>query len=201
MRTTLGTLFGARRSFLCHTILITIASVLAAQAWAGNLTVTGNLTTTGNLTVSSDMTAQSITLGGVTQTSWLMAGWVTDTNALPLQGDKYVIVPEGTNDTQRGNNLQAAYVAATFLNPGISNRVAVIVPPGAYNLGTTGLDMYTSDVDLIGLVPCQMTTKQVFTDSAGGQRTKTVANVQYTVTIYGAVGGDNDWDAKPEFGD
>ena len=41
-----------------------ILSLLATQVLAGNLTVNGNLTVTTNLT------AQSITLGGVTQTNW-----------------------------------------------------------------------------------------------------------------------------------
>lgn len=71
------------------------ASLLATQVLAGNLTVNGNLTVTTNLTVE-----QSITLGGVTQTNWASA------DALPLQGYKYVIVAEGTNDLQRGSNLR-----------------------------------------------------------------------------------------------
>ena len=132
----------------------------------------------GTLIVSNNLIAQSITLGGVTETSW---------NFLPLQGYKYVIVPEGTNDVLRGNNLLAAYTAATTLNPSATNRVAVIVPPGNYSFGTTNLVMNTSYVDLIGLVPAQMTTKQVFTDSAGRKRTKTIANVQCPVRIYTAI--------------
>ena len=57
-------------------------------------------------------------------------------------------------------------MVATTLGPTSSNRVAVIVPPGSYNLGMTGLVMNTSYVDLIGLVPAQMTSKQAFTNSA-----------------------------------
>jgi hypothetical protein len=135
----------------------------------------GTLTVNGNLTVATNLTAQSINLGGVTQTNW---------NFLPLQGYKYVIVAEGTNDTHRGNNLRAAYATATTLGPTVTNRVVVIVPPGTYNFGTTNLVMSTSYVDLIGLVPAQMTTRQVFTNSAGSKFTKTVANVQCPVRIY-----------------
>jgi hypothetical protein len=150
-------------------IQIGIASLLATQVLAGTLTVSGSLTVTTNLT------AQSITLGGVTETNW----------AASLSGGyKYVIVAEGTNDVQRGGNLLAAYSTAITLSPASSNRVAVIVPPGSYNLGTTGLTMNTSYVDLIGLVPAQMTSKQVFTNSAGSLSTKTVANVQCPVLIY-----------------
>jgi hypothetical protein len=150
-------------------IPVLIALLLATQVLAGTLTVSGNLTVTTNLT------AQSITLGGITETNWAasLAG-----------GYKYVIVAEGTNDLQRGSNLKAAYTTATTLSPTSSNRVAVIVPPGSYNLGGTGLTMNTSYVDLIGLVPAQMTSKQVFTNSAGSLSTKTVANVQCPVLIY-----------------
>jgi hypothetical protein len=153
-------------------ICLVAASLVATQVLAGNLTVNGNLTVTTNLT------APSITLGGVTQTSWPAA------LAFGYQGAKYVIVAEGTNDLERGSNLQAAYSTATTLGPTASNRVVVLVPPGSYNLGATSLVMNTSYVDLIGLVPAQMTSKQVFTDSAGITRTKTVANVQCPVLIY-----------------
>ena len=132
----------------------------------------------GNLTVTTNLSAPSITLNGVTQTSWPAA------LAQGYQGANYVIVAEGTNDLQRGSNLQAAYSTATTLNPTSSNRVVVLVPPGSYDLGSSGLTMNTSFVDLIGLVPAQMTTKQVFTDSSGRQRAKTVANVRCPVLIY-----------------
>jgi hypothetical protein len=150
---------------------------LVAVLLLGTKTLAGNLDVSGDLTASNLTAQQSITLGGVTQTNW---------NSLPLQGNQYVIVPEGTNDVNRGNNLLAAYTTATTLTPTSSNRVAVIVPPGAYNLGSTSLVMNTSYVDLIGLVPSQVTTKQVFTDSFGGQHYKTVANTQCPVLIYGS---------------
>ena len=154
-------------------LLIATVSFLATQSRAGNLTVNGDLT------ISNNLTAQSITLGGETQTNW---------NSLPLQGSKYVIVPQGTNDAHRGNNLRAAYTRAASLGPSASNRITVIVPPGAYNLGSDGLVMDTSYVDIIGLVPCQMTTKQVFTDRAGRQRSKTVsAAEQHTASINGTI--------------
>ncbi|MGD0061333.1 MAG: hypothetical protein ABSD58_18135 [Verrucomicrobiia bacterium] len=163
-----------KRFSLIPTIM---ATLLATKTLAGNLTVNGNLTVTTNLT------AQSISLGGVTQTSWpaALAG-----------GYKYVIVAEGTNDLERGNNLQAAYTTATTLNPTSSNRVVVLVPPGSYNLGSSGLTMNTSYVDVIGLVPATMTTKQVFTDTWGIQHTKTVADVHCSVTISGEISASVD---------
>lgn len=169
MRTTLRLSTNRQRGSLPYAIVVASATLLAVQSLAGNLTVVGNLT------VSTNLTAQSVTLGGVTQTGW---------PGLPLQGSKYVVAAEGTNDIHRGNNLLAAYATATTLGPSSSNRVTVIVPPGAYNLGTTSLVMNTSYVDLVGLVPAQMTTKQVFTNSVGSRYTKTVANIQCPVRIY-----------------
>jgi hypothetical protein len=151
-------------------------SLLATQVFAGSLTVNGDLTVTTNLT------AESISLGGVTQTNWPSA------LAEGYQGYKYVIVAEGTNDLERGSNLQTAYATATTLDPTSSNRVVVLVPPGSYNLSSTGLVMNTSYVDLIGLVPAQMTSKQVFTDSSGTQRAETIANVNCPVLIYASAG-------------
>ena len=154
-----------------------MALLLAPTTYAGTLTINGDLVVTTNLT------AESITLGGMTETNW------TGVGSVPLQGYKYVVVTEGTNDVQRGNNLQAAYSTATTLGPTSSNRVAVIVTPGAYNLGSTSLVMNTSYVDFIGLVPSQMTSRQVFTNSAGGISTKTIANVQCPVLIYSSASG------------
>jgi hypothetical protein len=162
-------------------LLVVIGPFLMTQAWAGNLTVNGDLT------VSNNLTAHSITLGGVTNTIWPCGGG----NSLPLLGFKYVIVAEGTNDVHRGNNLRDAYSQATTLGPSSSSRVAVIVPPGTYNLGNSGLLMISNYVDLIGLVPAQITTKQVFTDNTGTKRTKTVANVRCSVCIYANPGSGN----------
>ena len=110
----------------------------------------------------------------------------TRADNLPLQGDKYVIVAEGTNDVHRGSNLRSAYSTATTLNPAATNRVIVIVPPGNYNLNGSDLTMNSNYVDLVGLVPCQMTGKQVFTDPNGTKRMKTVAKVHCPVRIFGA---------------
>ncbi len=58
-------------------IPVLIASLLATQALAGTLTVSGSLTVTTNLT------AQSITLGGVTETNWTGVGSLPPTAGLP----------------------------------------------------------------------------------------------------------------------
>lgn len=158
---------------------ITLSAGLALVVFGAQA---GDVNVQGNLGVNSNLTAQSISLGGQTRTNW---------NSLPLQGYKYVTVTEGTNDVHRGNNLRVAYSTATTLGPTASNRVAVIVPPGTYNLGATGLTMNTSYVDLIGLVPAQMTSRQVFNDTAGRNHAKTVANIQCLARIYSSAGGSS----------
>lgn len=64
--------------------------------------------------------------------------------------DASITVQVTDNEVTNGLNLIAAYTAAEALNPSASNRVAVIVPPGRYNLGTAGLQMDTAYIDLIG---------------------------------------------------
>jgi hypothetical protein len=142
----------------------------------GDRAKAGDLNVAGNVSVSGSLTAQAISLDGQARSSWPASG-------LPLQGYKYVVVAEGTDDVQRGANLRASYSTAKTLGPTATQRVAVIVPPGDYDLGTSGLVMDTGYVDLIGLVPAQMTAKQMFTDSTGRKRTKTVGNVQCAARI------------------
>jgi hypothetical protein len=71
-------------------------------------------------------------------------------------GDAYVVVETTASEIQNGNNLLAAYAAAKALTPhgqplAASNRAAVIVPPGRYDLGSGQLTLDTEFVDLIGL--------------------------------------------------
>jgi len=150
-------------------VLVCAASLLAIRTSAGNLTIDGTLTANSNLTVLS-----TITLGDEARSNW------------PFNGYKCVVVPEGSNDVHRGNNLRAAYSTAAILSPSSTNRATVILPPGNYNLNGTDLSLASNYVDLVGLVPCQMTARKTFTDSTGMEHTKTVANVQCPVRIFGA---------------
>jgi len=61
-----------------------------------------------------------------------------------------VTVQVTANEATNGVNLIAAYAKAKTLNPSVTNRITVIVPPGRYNLGSAGLQMDTEYVDLIG---------------------------------------------------
>jgi len=72
------------------------------------------------------------------------------------QGAAFVIV-EATNDEDvNGQNLIAAYAAATNISPhgmarSATNRMTVIVPPGRYNLQSNAVEMSQAFVDLVGL--------------------------------------------------
>jgi len=77
-------------------------------------------------------------------------------NLVAYDNYAYKIVRTYDTDTENGQSLKDAYADAITLTPGgkalsINNRVAILVPPGTYALGTTGLTMNTQFVDLIGL--------------------------------------------------
>src|SRR4051794_29613394 len=59
---------------------------------------------------------------------------------LPSTGARYVIVEQQQGETsiQRGGKLLAAYAKAKLLSPAVNNRITVFIPPGDYNLGSTG---------------------------------------------------------------
>jgi len=75
---------------------------------------------------------------------------------LHMSADAYVVVKTTSDPTQNGANLLGAYAAARTLTPNgaalsSTNRAVVLVPPGAYNLGTGQVTLDTEFVDLIGL--------------------------------------------------
>jgi hypothetical protein len=85
-----------------------------------------------------------------------------------------VLVQRGSTDILSGTALRNAYTAAKALTPGgnaISgtNRVAIIIPPGRYDLVTTPLVLDTEGVDLVGMGGTSdvVITSQVNTDSHG----------------------------------
>lgn len=71
-------------------------------------------------------------------------------------GSAYVIVGTTGDAAENGVSLLAAYDSACLLTPhgqplSATNRAAVLVPPGAYDLGTAQIEMDCEFVDLIGL--------------------------------------------------
>lgn len=99
----------------------------------------------GDLNVDGDLTVDNITAGNLGPLATTRSGAM-------------VLVKTIDNETTNGQNLLAAYTAATGLSPhgmarGGSNRVVVVVPPGRYNLGTGQLNLSQQYIDLVGLSP------------------------------------------------
>ena len=72
-----------------------------------------------------------------------------------LNSANYVTVKVTDDAIVNGNNLLAAYILAKSTNPnGIAksatNRLAIILPPATYNLGTQSLILDTQYIDIIG---------------------------------------------------
>ncbi len=75
---------------------------------------------------------------------------------ITVQDETFVTVTTTNDPIVNGLNLVAAYATATNLTPhsqplNATNRVAVIVPPGHYNMDTGSLVMAAEFVDLVGL--------------------------------------------------
>jgi hypothetical protein len=79
-------------------------------------------------------------------------------NLLPLQGDAFRIVRGGTTATAVDNfaALAAAYAEAKLLTPygnalSATNRATVLLMPGIYDAGATGLTLDAQYVDIVGI--------------------------------------------------
>jgi len=136
--------------------------------------IDGNSVSAGEITLSSGNTNHAPVIlsqnptNGVFQIEGNMAG---DASGLTVNGGELLetvlddlqqqagavysnavsITVQVTNhEITNGVNLITAYANAAAMNPSASNRVAIIVPPGRYDLGTAGLMLDTSYVDIIG---------------------------------------------------
>jgi len=79
------------------------------------------------------------------------------TNKQPRSGENYIVVPTVDDPIQNGLNLLASYAEARAQAPNGAalspvNRMAVIVPPGRYDLAALPLVLDTEHVDLIGMI-------------------------------------------------
>ena len=95
--------------------------------------------------------ADADAVGGVTA-----AAIASMADAFPRRGGAHVVVETTAGATANGANLLAAYAAAKALSPNgkardADNRVTVLVPPGAYDLGAGQLVLDTEFVDLVGM--------------------------------------------------
>lgn len=112
----------------------------AAGVTVSNLTVNsvaGNVAAMTNLMLNSEVLATVI------------SNLQQQTAAVYASGSS-VTVQITDNEATNGLRLIAAYAQAETLSPSETNRVAVIVPPGRYDLGAAGLQMDTPYIDLIG---------------------------------------------------
>jgi hypothetical protein len=81
-----------------------------------------------------------------------------DGNINSQSGDSYVIVDVGDSPTSNASNLRDAYADAIIKTPNDNaisktNRVAVLIPPGQYDMGSTPLVLSAEFVDLIATIP------------------------------------------------
>lgn len=89
---------------------------------------------------------------------------------LDLSAAHYIFtdIKSCTTDAERGTALVNAYNTAKTLSPSDSNRIAVIVLPSHYDVGSSGLVMDTGYIDLIGLTTNYKGQHIYGTPSTGG---------------------------------
>ncbi len=107
-------------------------------------------------------------------------------NLVAYDNYSYKVVRTYATDAANGQSLRDAYADAATLTPGgnalsASNRVALLIPPGTYALGTTGLTLNTEFVDLIGLGKAEETIITSVSNTATGLGTiiQTVDDVRF----------------------
>jgi len=104
-----------------------------------------------------------------------------------LNSANYVTVKVTDNAIVNGNNLLAAYALAKTRLPNgaalsTSNRLAVILPPAKYNLGTQSLILDTQYIDIIGSTSDR--SKHYITSNVGEISRGTVEQTANNVKLY-----------------
>jgi hypothetical protein len=182
-----------------------IASGTFANCSAGTASFGGASSATGNFknciaeansfggSSASGNFENCITVSGSTLLSSIAGKVVADnltvsagaTGVLPTIGQRYVIVEQNPADTdvQRGQKLLDAYAKAKAISRStLTERITVFIPPGYYDLQTSGITLDAYGIDLVGMIPAQI-TKRVTTSVSTGSGTytfeKTVADLAY----------------------
>jgi hypothetical protein len=104
-----------------------------------------------------------------------------------LNSANYVTVKVTDNAIVNGNNLLAAYALAKTVTPNgsslsTSNRLAVVLPPAIYNLGTQSLILDTQYVDIIGSTSDR--SKHYITSNVGAANRGTVQQTANDVKLH-----------------
>ena len=111
---------------------------------------------TGNQTISGIKTfASRPTFNG---TGVLVSG-----DSAPAIAANYITVTVTNNSVNNGTNLLQAYTKAKTTLPNgnalsATNRLAIILPPAIYDLGTQSLILDTQYIDIIGLLQIEVNT-------------------------------------------
>jgi hypothetical protein len=126
-------------------------------------------------------------------------------NLVAYDNYAYKVVRTYATDAENGQSLRDAYADAITQTPGgnplsATNRFALLIPPGTYALGATGLDVNTEFVDLIGLGKPEETIITSVSNTATGLGTiiQTADDVRYkniqiqNTAITYVVGDDTD---------
>jgi hypothetical protein len=126
-------------------------------------------------------------------------------NLVAYDNYAYKVVRTYATDAENGQSLRDAYADAITQTPGgnplsATNRFALLIPPGTYALGATGLDVNTEFVDLIGLGKPEETIITSVSNTATGLGTiiQTADDVRYkniqiqNTAITYVVGDDSD---------
>jgi hypothetical protein len=104
-----------------------------------------------------------------------------------LNSANYVTVKVTDNAIVNGNNLLAAYALAKTVTPnGASlstvNRLAVILPPAKYDLGTQSLILDTQYIDIVGSTSDR--SKHYITSNLGAANRGTIQQTANDVKLY-----------------
>jgi len=126
-------------------------------------------------------------------------------NLVAYDNYAYKVVRTYATDAGNGQSLRDAYADAITQTPGgnplsATNRFALLIPPGTYALGDSGLDVNTEFVDLIGLGKPEETIITSLSNTASGFGTiiQTADDVRYkniqiqNTAITYVVGDDSD---------
>jgi hypothetical protein len=135
---------------------------------------------------AADLAVDNLTVGSTTP------GSGNATGVMPTKGSRYIIVEQLQSDTdlQRGAKLLAAYQSAKDIIPAASanGRITVLIPPGAYDLGTAGIILNVPYIDLIGIVPVRFTKRAYLSPGPGLVAERTIALYPYIcgLRLYGS---------------
>jgi hypothetical protein len=135
---------------------------------------------TGNQTISGVKTfASRPTFNG---TGVLVSG-----DSAPAIAANYITVTVTNNSVTNGTNLLAAYTRAKTTLPNgnalsATNRLAIILPPAIYDLGTQSLILDTQYIDIVGSTPDR--SKHYIKSNVGVVSRGTVQQTANNVKLY-----------------